>query len=138
MKKNENRFFCSGKKSEKFGYYLEQIWFRFGKIPTSSILSSSSMTTADKVGLSITIIAFGIIMSPLALSDSDPYHVKWLLEDTRDTFVVIGNFIISQGDDETSPEKQYRVIAHLKMSINQPQGDLIEKSILGKLKSKTS
>ena len=96
------------------------------------------MTTADKVGLSITIIAFGIILSPIALSDSDPYHVKWLLEDTRDTFVVIGNFIISQGDDEKSSEKQYRVIAHLKMLINQPQGDLIEKSFLGKLKSKTS
>ena len=39
------------------------------------------MTKTDYVGLSITLVAFAVIFSPLALSDSDPYHIQGLAKE---------------------------------------------------------
>ncbi len=138
MKNKENGILCWKKCFNKSGNLLEQIWFQFGKIPTSSILKSSPMTTGDKIGLTITIISFAIILFPLASSDSDPYQMKWLLEDTRETFMVIGDYIIPQADDDKVDEKRYKIIAHLKLSFDKSQGDVTEKLFLGKLKTRTS
>jgi len=133
-----NGIFCWKNRFDKSGYYLEQIWFQLGKIRKSSILRSSPMTTEDKIGLAITIIAFGIIFSPLALSESDPYHVKGLLEETKKTFNVFGDFIKPQVEYEIIEGKQYRVIAHLQVSVDKTPMDTIEKVFLGKLKAKTN
>ena len=49
------------------------------------------MTTADKVGLMFTIIAFGVILTPIALSDTDPYHLKGILEEVKDSVPLMDN-----------------------------------------------
>jgi len=132
-----NGIFCWKNRFGKSGYYLEQIRFQFGKIRKNSILNSSPMTSEDKVGLAITIIAFGIIFSPLALSESDPYHVKGLLEETKKTFNVFSDFINPQVEYEIIDGKQYRFIAHFQVSVEKDPIDTIEKVFLGKLKAKT-
>ena len=88
------------------------------------------MTTSDKVGLLFTIIAFGVILTPIAMSDSDPYHLKGILEEVKDNVPLIDNL------DKSQDGSQYRIIAHLKLS---PEFhlDTTEKIIQGKFISKT-
>jgi hypothetical protein len=112
------------------GHILDKIWNKYGKITTYLISNSSPMSRSDKVGLSLTIIAFGIILSPLALSDSDPYHLKWLLDE------VIENVPLNDSIGENH-DKEYRVIAHLKIS-QETHLDATEKIILGKYRSFTN
>ena len=109
---------------------MEQIRDEFGKIATYLVSSPNPMTTADKVGLMFTILAFGIILAPIALSDSDPYHLKVILEEVKDFVPLLDNLDNNQG------ESDYRIIAHLKLS---PEFNFesTEKIILGKLNSKT-
>ncbi len=116
--------------SERFGHVLEEIKDEFGKIATYLVSSSSPMTTTDKVGLMLTIIAFGVILTPIAMSDSDPYHLKGILEELKDSVPLIDNL------DKNQDEYQYRIIAHLKLS---PEFHLEtpEKIILGKYNPKT-
>ncbi len=116
--------------SERFGHVLEEIKDEFGKIATYLVSSSSPMTTTDKVGLMFTIIAFGVILTPIAMSDSDPYHLKGILEELKDSVPLIDNL------DKNQDEYQYRIIAHLKLS---PEFHLEtpEKIILGKYNPKT-
>jgi hypothetical protein len=77
-----------------------------------------------------TIIAFGVILTPIALSDTDPYHLKGILEEVRDSVPLMDNL------DKIQDESQYRIIAHLKLS---PEFhlDITEKIILGKYNPKT-
>jgi len=116
--------------SERFGHVLEEIKDEFGKIATYLVSSSNPMTTADKVGLMFTIIAMGVILTPIALSDSDPYHLKGILEEVKDSVPLIDNL------DKNQDESQYRIIAQLKLS---PDFHLEtpEKIILGKYNPKT-
>ncbi len=116
--------------SERFGRVLEEIRGEFGKIVTYLFSSPNPMTTADKVGLMFTIIAMGVILTPIALSDSDPYHLKGILEEVKDSVPLIDNL------DKNQDEYQYRIIAHLKLS---PEFHLEtpEKIILGKYNPKT-
>ncbi len=116
--------------SERFGHVLEEIKDEFGKIATYLVSSSSPMTTTDKAGLMFTIIAFGVILTPIAMSDSDPYHLKGILEELKDSVPLIDNL------DKNQDEYQYRIIAHLKLS---PEFHLEtpEKIILGKYNPKT-
>jgi len=96
--------------SEGFGHVLEEIKDEFGKIATYLVSSSSPMTTADKVGLMLTIIAFGVMLTPIAMSDSDPYHLKGILEEVKDSVPLLDNL------DKKQNESQYRIIAHLTLS----------------------
>ena len=116
--------------SEGFGHVLEEIKDEFGKIATYLVSSSSPMTTADKVGLMLTIIAFGVMLTPIAMSDSDPYHLKGILEEVKDSVPLLDNL------DKKQSESQYRIIAHLKLS---PEFHLEtpEKIILGIFNPKT-
>jgi len=116
--------------SERFGHVLEEIKDEFGKITTYLVSSSSPMTTADKIGLMLTIIAFGVILTPIAMSDSDPYHLKGILEEVKESILLIDNL------DKNQDESQYRIIAHLKLSPDFHL-DTTEKIILGKLNPKT-
>jgi len=115
---------------ERFGHVLEEIKDEFGKIATYLVSSSNPMTTADKVGLMLTIIALGVILTPIAMSDSDPYHLKGILEEVKDSVPLIDNL------DKNQDESQYRIIAHLKLSPDFHL-DTTEKIILGKLNPKT-
>jgi len=116
--------------SERFGHVLEEIKDEFGKIATYLFSSSNPMTTADKIGLMLTIIAFGVMLTPIAMSDSDPYHLKGILEEIKDSITLIDNL------DKNQDESQYRIIAHLKLSPDFHL-DTTEKIILGKLNPKT-
>jgi hypothetical protein len=109
---------------------LDKIGNKFGKITTFLVSNTSPMSRTDKVGLSLTIIAFGIILSPLALSDSDPYRLKWLLDEVRGNVPLID----SAGENH---ETHYRVIAHLRLS-QETHLDVTEKIILGKYRSLTN
>ena len=96
--------------SERFGHVLEEIKDEFGKIATYLFSSSNPMTTADKIGLMLTIIALAVILTPIAMSDSDPYHLKGILEEVKDSVPLLDNL------DKKQSESQYRIIAHLKLS----------------------
>lgn len=85
------------------------------------------MTRSDKVGLTLTVIAFGIILFPFASSDSDPYHIKWLLDELTENISFIE-------DVRENNDSYYRVIVHLKIS-QESQLDSTEKIILGKYRS---
>jgi len=116
--------------SERFGHVLEEIKDEFGKIATYLISSSNPMTTADKIGLMLTIIALAVILTPIAMSDSDPYHLKGILEEVKDSVPLIDNL------DKKQDEYQYRIIAHLKL-VPDFHLETPEKIILGKLNPKT-
>ncbi len=115
--------------SERFGRVLEEIRDEFGKTATYLVSSPNPMTTADKVGLMLTIIAFGVILTPIALSNSDPYHLKGILEEIKNNVPLMDNL------DKNQDEPRYRIIAHLKLS---PEFHLdpTEKIIQGKLNPK--
>jgi hypothetical protein len=115
---------------EGFRHDLEKIPNNFSKITTFLLSNSSPMSKTDKVGLSITLIALGMIFSPIAFSDSDPYHLKWLLNEIKGNLSLIDNL----GENQ---EKHYRVIAHLKLS-QENHLDATEKIILGKFRSLTN
>jgi len=116
--------------SERFGHVLEEIKDEFGKIATYLVSSSNPMTTADKIGLMLTIIAFGVMLTPIAMSDSDPYHLKGILEEVKNSVPLLDNL------DKNQDESQYRIIAHLKLSPNFHL-DTTEKIILGKINPET-
>ena len=116
--------------SERFGHVLEEIKDEFGKIATYLFSSSNPMTTADKIGLMLTIIAFGVMLTPIAMSDSDPYHLKGILEEVKDSVPLLDNL------DKKQDEYQYRIIAHLKL-VPDFHLETPEKIILGKFNPKT-
>ena len=117
--------------SDRFGHVLERIENQIDKITTNLVSSSSPMTTADKVGLVFTIIVFSVILTPIALSDTDPYHLKWILEEVKDSVPLIEDFFGNHGDS------QYTIIIPLKSS---PEShlDTTEKVILGKYRTITN
>lgn len=101
------------------------------RIITANLFSTSSpMTTAEKIGLFFTIVSFCVILSPISLSDSDPYHIKGILEEIKDSIPLIGDLSENQ-------EMQYTLIIHLKFS-QKSHLDATEKVILGKYSSSTS
>ncbi len=116
--------------SERFGHVLEEIKDEFGKIATYLFSSSNPMTTADKIGLMLTIIALAVILTPIAMSDSDPYHLKGILEEVKDSVPLIDNL------DKKQDEYQYRIIAQLKL-VPDFHLETPEKIILGKLNPTT-
>ncbi len=126
----ENLSSCS-LSSDRFGHILERIGNQISKITTNLVSSSSPMTTADKVGLVFTIIVFSVILTPIALSDTDPYHLKWILEEVKDSVPLIEDSLGDHGDS------QYTVIIHLKCP---PEShlDTTEKVILGKYRTITN
>ena len=117
--------------SDRFGHVLERIGNQISKITTNLVSSSSPMTTADKVGLIFTIIVFSVILTPIALSDTDPYHLKWILEEVKDSIPLIEDSFVDYGDS------QYTVIIHLKSSL-ESHLDTTEKVILGKYRTITN
>ena len=107
---NSENFSDIDSSSERFGNVLEENKGKFGKMVTYLFSSSKPMSAADKVGLTLTIIAFGFILTPIAMSDSDPYHLKGILEEVKDNVLSIDNF------DNNQDKSEYRIIAHLKLS----------------------
>ena len=126
---NTENFSDNDSSSERFGSVLEENNGKFGKIVTFLFSSSKPISTADKVGLSLTIFAFGFILTPIALSDSDPYYLKGILEEVKDTVSSINNL------DKNHDKSEYRIIAHMKLS---PEFhlDTNEKIIQGKINPK--
>jgi len=111
-------------------HVLDTIWNKFGKTTTYLVSNSAPMSRSDKVGLTLTIIALGMILSPFALSDSDPYHIKWLLNEITENIPLID----SAGENH---DTHYSVIVHLKLS-QETHLDATEKIILGKYRSLTN
>ena len=108
---------------------MEEIRIEFGKITTYLFSSSNPMTSGEKVGLTLTILALGIILTPFALSDADPYHLKGIVEEVKNNVPLMDN---SDGNEKS----QYRIIAQLKLSPDFHL-DMTEKIILGKFNPKT-
>lgn len=100
------------------------------KISAFLLSNSTPMSGSDKVGLSLTIIALGVVLGPIALSDSDPYHIKWLFDEVKGNVPLIDSI-----SEDNNPH--YRVIAHLKIS-HDNHIDATEKIILGKYRSFTN
>lgn len=115
--------------SRKFCNVLEEKESKFGKISAYLFSSSKPMSAADKVGLTLTILAFGFILTPIALSDSDPYHIKGILEEVKDRIFVMDNL------EKNQDNADYRIIAHLKLNA-EFHLDTTEKIIQGKFNSK--
>ena len=115
--------------SEKIRNNLNGFKVEVGKFGTYLITSSNPMTIADKVGLIFTIIALGVILTPIALSDSDPYYLKGVLEAIKERLVFFDNL------DNNQDESQYRIIAKMKLS-PELHLDTTEKIILGKVNPK--
>lgn len=115
--------------SEKIRNNFNGFKVEVGKFGTYLITSSNPMTIADKVGLIFTIIALGVILTPIALSDSDPYYLKGVLEEIKERLPFFDNL------DNNQDESQYRIIAKMKLS---PELHLetTEKIILGKVNPK--
>jgi len=111
-------------------HVLDKIWNKFGKITTYLVSSSDPMTRSDKVGLTMTLIAIGMILSPIAFSDSDPYHIKWILDEITENVPLIN----SVGENNDS---RYTVIINLKTP-QETHLDATEKIILGKYRSFTN
>ena len=70
------------------------------------------------------------MLTPIAMSDSDPYHLKGIFEEVKDSIPLIDNL------DKKQDEYQYRIIAHLKL-VPDFHLETPEKIILGKLNPKT-
>jgi len=100
------------------------------RIITNRFYSSSPMTTTEKIGLFFTIVSFGVILSPISLSDADPYHIKGMFEEVKDRIPIIEDLVEDQ-------EIRYTLIVHLKFS-QESHLDATEKVILGKYRSSTS
>jgi hypothetical protein len=115
----------------RFRHVLERMGNQIDKITTNLVSCSSPVTNSDKVGLIITIIFFSIILTPIAYSESDPYHLKWILEEVKEIVPSIEDSFVNNG------ENQYTVIIHLKPS---PEShlDITEKVILGKYRTLTN
>ena len=96
------------------------------KIPTVLCKSQSPMNMADKIGLALTLTAFAIIFTPIAISDADPYHLKTSLEELQNMFII--EEIIGSPDTGDS-----RIITYLKIS-SENHLESIEKIIHGKMK----
>ena len=115
---------------ERFGHFLEETRIEFDKIVTYLFSSSKPMTSGEKVGLIFTVLALGVIITPIALSDSDPYHLKGILEEVKDSVPLVNDL------DKNQDESNYRIIAHLKLSPDYHL-DITEKIIQGKFNPKT-
>lgn len=110
-----------GKIFRKIDNYIDNL--------NKSLFSSSSpMTTADKIGLMTTIILFGVIIFPIATSDSDPYHLKWIFAEITNQIPLMQKSFENQGNT------QYTVIIHLN-SPSELHFDATEKIILGKYRA---
>ena len=75
------------------------------------------MTKVDYVGLAITLVAFAVIFSPLAMSDSDPYKIKGLAIGISES---IEKNILSLF--EQKPEYEYEIILQKKISFSELKG----------------
>lgn len=115
--------------SEKLGSFLKEFKKELGKFGTFLMSSSNPMTIADKVGLIFTIIALVVILTPIALSDSDPYYLKGIIEEVKDRIPFFNNL------DNNQDESQYRIIANMKISPDFHL-DTTEKIIQGKISPK--
>lgn len=115
--------------SGRFEYVFEKFYGRI-RIITNLFSSSSPMTSGEKAGLFFTIVSFGVILSPISLSDADPYHLKGILEKIKASIPLIE-------DLSENHEMQYTLIVHLKFS-QESHLDATEKIILGKYRSSTS
>jgi hypothetical protein len=80
--------------------------------------------------LFFTIVSFSVILSPISLSDADPYHIKGIFEEVKDSIPLIEDLFENQ-------EMQYTLIVHLKFS-QESHLDATEKIILAKYSSSTS
>jgi hypothetical protein len=116
--------------SDRFEHVFEKFYGKIRIITGNLFSSSSPMTTAEKAGLFFTIVSFGAILSPISLSDADPYHIKGILEEVKASIPIIEDLSENQ-------EIQYTLIVHLKFS-QESHLDATENIILGKYRSSTS
>jgi hypothetical protein len=100
------------------------------RIITNLFSSSSPMTTAEKIGLFFTIVSFAVILSPISLSDADPYYIKGIVDEVKNSIPLIEDLYKDQ-------EIQHTLTIHLKFSQNSHL-DATERVILGKYRSLTN
>jgi len=84
--------------------------------------STFSVNSNEAVGLVITIVAFAIILSPIAMSDADPYQIKNSLEEIKSLFTIQPD--IKKSDEIPLPNGKFikvSVILKTKPSQNLPE-----------------
>ena len=111
----------------KSNLYFKTSQKNFKKLSNYLFTNQPPMSRTDKIGLAITVTAFVIILSPLALSDSDPYRIKWLIDEVKGNTPLFDN-------TESQKGEQFTMIVHLKMS-EQEHLDATEKIIFGEYRS---
>jgi hypothetical protein len=116
--------------SEESKHIFEKFCGTARIIAANLFSSSTPITTTEKMGLFFTIVSFGVILSPISLSDTDPYHIKGIFEEVKKSIPLLEDLSKNQ-------EIQSTLIVHLKFS-QQSHLDATEKIILGKYRTSTS
>ena len=112
---------------DKFDAIFKKCSSNAETISNKLLHSSEPITTAEKVGLLFTVISFGVIFSPLILSDSDPYHLKWSFDKIKETIPFIDELAKNQ-------EIPHTLIIHLTFS-SETHIEASEKVIRGEFRS---
>ena len=116
--------------SNRFEYAFEKFCWKIRILAINLFSNSSPSSTTEKVGLFFTIVLFGVVVSPIALSDADPYHIKGIFEEVKGSIPLIEDLSKNQ-------ETQYTLIVHLKIS-HESHFATTENVILGKYRSSIS
>jgi hypothetical protein len=92
---------------------------------------SISITNSQKIGFLFTVLIFAVILSPIALSPSDPYHLQESSEKLHHFLLFLENMFNANGpnysedisyDYEVIDEIKYRVFFSGKLDAKNPDG----------------
>ena len=92
---------------------------------------SISITNSQKIGFLFTVLIFAVILSPIALSPSDPYHLQESSEKLGHLLLFLENMFDAQGlthpddlsyDYDVIDEIKYRVLFSGKLDAKNPDG----------------
>lgn len=105
----------------------------FERSSTISWLFSDSieMTNPRKVGFLLFVVIIGVILSPSALSSSDPFHVQESIKNFQNFWLSFENVFktndshyssIISDDYEVIDSARHKVVLNLKLNITNPDG----------------
>lgn len=92
---------------------------------------SIEMTNSRKVGCLLLVVIFGVILSPSAMSASDPYHLQEYIKKFQDFWLSLENMFTTNDfnhsndfsdDYELIDGTRYKVLLNLEIDIKNPDG----------------
>ena len=92
---------------------------------------SIEMTNSRKVGCLFLVMIFGVILSPSAMSSSDPYHLQEYIKKFQDFWLSLENMFTTNDfnpsndfsdDYELIDGTRYKVLLNLEIDIKNPDG----------------